>query len=79
MVNIGRDLANDIVIRDAQVSRYHVRLTLEGQDYCVDDLDSSNGTRVNGAQISGRVALNDGDIIALGDAIVLTYDLVYQD
>ena len=38
VVNIGRDLANDIVIRDAQVSRYHVSLTLEGQDYCVDDL-----------------------------------------
>ncbi len=79
VVNIGRDLANDIVIRDAQVSRYHLRLTLQGQEYTVEDLDSSNGTRVNGAQISGRVALKDGDLIALGDAIVLTYDLVYLD
>ena len=79
VVNIGRDLANDIVIRDSQVSRYHTRLTLQGQDYYVEDIDSSNGTRVNGAQISGRLLLNDGDMLALGDAIVLSYDLVYLD
>lgn len=79
VVNIGRDLANDIVIRDPQVSRYHARLTLHDQVYAIEDLDSSNGTRVNGAQISGRVALNDGDALALGDSILVTYDLVYLD
>ena len=79
VVNIGRDLANDIVIRDSQVSRYHTRLTLQDQDYYAEDLDSSNGTRINGAQISGRVVLSDGDLLALGDAVVLTYDLVYLD
>ena len=79
VVNIGRDLANDIVIRDPQVSRYHARLTLRDQVYAIEDLDSSNGTRVNGAQISGRVALNDGDALALGDSILITYDLVYLD
>lgn len=78
VVNIGRDLANDIAIRDGQVSRYHLRLTLQGQDYCVEDLGSSNGTRVNGLQIARRARLNDGDVIALGDSILLTYDLVYQ-
>ncbi len=79
VVNIGRDLANDIVIRDPQVSRYHARLTLQDQDYSVEDLDSSNGTGLNGAQISGRTALKDGDLLALGDSILLTYDLVYLD
>jgi len=79
VVNIGRDLANDIVIRDPQVSRYHARLTLQDQDYSVEDLDSSNGTGVNGAQISGPAALTDGDLLALGDSILLTYDLVYLD
>ena len=79
VVNIGRDLANDIVIRDSQVSRYHLRLTLQDQDYLAEDLDSSNGTRINGAQISGRVALSEGDMLALGDAIILSYDLVYLD
>ena len=79
IVNIGRDLANDIVIRDSQVSRYHLRLMLQGEDYHLEDLGSSNGTRVNGVQISTRTLLNDGDFIALGDSILLTYDLVYLD
>ena len=78
VVNIGRDLANDIAIRDGQVSRYHLRLTLHGQDYHLDDLGSTNGTRVNGLQITRRARLSDGDVIALGDSIFLTYDLVYQ-
>ncbi len=79
VVNLGRDLANDIVIRDTQVSRYHLRLTLRVQDYQLEDLGSSNGTRVNGAQIGGPTGLNDGDFIAIGDTVLLTYDLVYQD
>ena len=79
LVNIGRDLANDIAIRDGQVSRYHLRLSLQGQYYYLEDLDSANGTRVNGSPVSRRTRLNDGDIIALGDSILLTYDLVYQD
>lgn len=79
VVNIGRDLANDISIRDSQVSRFHLRLTLQGQDYFLEDLGSTNGTGVNGIQISARTPLKDGDIIALGDSILLTYDLVYLD
>ncbi len=79
VVNIGRDLANDIAIRDGQVSRYHLRLNLQGQDYHLEDLGSANGTRVNGAQVSGRTRLNDGDLIALGNAILLSYDLVYLE
>ena len=79
VISIGRDLANDITIRDSQVSRYHLRLTLQGGDYHLEDLGSTNGARVNGVQISGRTRLNDGDIIALGDSILLTYDLVYLE
>ncbi len=79
LVNIGRDLANDIVIRDGQVSRYHLRLNLRGQEYYLQDLGSSNGTRVNGVQLEGEILLNDGDLIALGDAILLSYDLVYLE
>ncbi len=79
VVNIGRDLANDIVLRDPQVSRYHLRLTLREQDYVLADLGSTNGTRLNGQQISGQRPLKDGDIIALGDSILFSYDLVYLE
>ena len=79
LVNIGRDLANDIVIRDGQVSRFHLRLSLQGQDYQLEDLGSTNGTRVNAMGVSTRTSLRDGDIIALGDSILLSYDLVYPE
>lgn len=79
VIGIGRDLANDITIRDAQVSRYHLRLTLRGPDYHIEDLGSANGTRVNGVQLAGSARLHDGDIIAIGDSVVLTYDLVYAE
>ena len=79
LVNIGRDLANDIAIRDGQVSRYHLRLILQNQDYHLEDLDSANGTRVNGRPASQRTRLNDGDNIALGESILLSYVLVYQE
>ena len=79
IVNIGRDLANDIVIPDAQVSRYHLRLKLQGQDYLIEDLGSTNGARLNDVQLGAGAALNDGDVITLGDSIILTYDLVYLD
>lgn len=79
VVTIGRDLANDIAIRDGQVSRFHLRLTLQGQDYQLEDLGSANGTVLNGARISAPARLSDGDIIALGDSILLSYELVYLE
>ena len=79
VVNIGRDAANDIVIPAAQVSRYHLRLSLRDGDYQLEDLGSSNGTRVNGSRARGMTSLNDGDVIALGESVLLTYDLVYAD
>ena len=79
VATIGRDQANDIVIDDRQVSRYHLRLRLQGQAYLLEDLGSANGARVNGIQMSQPTRLNDGDLIALGDSVLLSYDLVYLD
>lgn len=79
VVNIGRDLANDIVIRDAQVSRFHLRLALNDGDYALQDLGSSNGTRLNGVKLGEPARLNEGDFIAIGDSILLTYELVYEE
>ena len=78
IVLLGRDAVNDIVINDPEVSHYHLRLLKQGDVYQLEDLDSTNGTRINGLQITGRVQLNDGDAIMLGDVIVLSYDLVYS-
>lgn len=76
VVTLGRDSANDIVIGDPQISRYHLRLLRRGADYQIEDLDSTNGVRIAGKRVRGPSPLNDGDIIALGDSIALSYEVV---
>ena len=46
-IYIGRDINNDIVINDPEVSRHHCRLTQGGGGYTIEDLGSTNGTFVN--------------------------------
>jgi hypothetical protein len=70
VVTIGRSAENDVVVADPQVSRRHAELRAGPQGFELRDLDSTNGTWVNGrrvqqATISGRVA------VSLGDAEVL--------
>lgn len=78
IVTLGRDSANDIVIADPQVSRYHLRLLRRGDVFQIEDLDSTNGLRIAGKRVRGPSPLNDGDIIFLGDSIALSYEVVYQ-
>ncbi len=68
---VGREAGNDIIINDAQVSRHHARLTLQGSAYVLEDLGSTNGTFVNGRRVSGPVSLSAGDMVGLGDTVVL--------
>ena len=63
---IGRDeIECDLVIADRQVSRYHARISLEDGGYIVKDLDSKNGTFVNGKELEGPYVLQDGDEIQI--------------
>jgi len=68
---LGREAGNDIIINDPQVSRHHVRLTLRGDSYIMEDLGSTNGTFVNGRRITGATTLSPGDVVGLGDTVVL--------
>lgn len=77
VVTLGRDAANDIAINDPEVSRYHLRLKKEGDAYTLEELGSTNGSQLNGVQVNEIKQLKDGDTIMLGDAIILSYDLVY--
>jgi pSer/pThr/pTyr-binding forkhead associated (FHA) protein len=60
------------VLSDPNVSRRHAELRQEGQDWVVVDLDSTNGTTVNGEHAKRHV-LRDGDRIALG-----TSELIFK-
>jgi len=62
---MGRDEQCDLVIPDRQVSRQHARIRLEGDGYILEDLDSKNGTFVNGQQLDSPHFLQDGDEIQI--------------
>lgn len=69
---LGRDPSAQIVFdptRDDLVSRLHVRLTQDSSDptsFTITDLNSRNGTYVNGMRITGPAKINPGDVIELG-------------
>jgi hypothetical protein len=62
---IGRAKECDIQLADPNVSRRHAELRQEGAAYWIIDLDSTNGTEVNGRRLK-RAKLEDGDEITLG-------------
>jgi pSer/pThr/pTyr-binding forkhead associated (FHA) protein len=69
-ITIGRLDDNNIQIDDISVSSHHAQLTLSGGDYHLNDLNSTNGTRVNGHTISEK-QLHDGYKIRFGKIEVL--------
>jgi hypothetical protein len=71
---IGRGGECDLVLPERQVSREHIRIFRSGEGYYLEDLDSKNGTWVNGKQIKATtVPLRDGDEIQIALAVKITY------
>jgi len=64
-VVLGRSRESDIRVDDPNVSRRHAEVRQEGATYWLVDLDSTNGTELNGRRVS-RAKLADGDTITLG-------------
>src|SRR5437762_706021 len=71
-VVIGRSKDCDIQVSDPNVSRRHAEIRQEGSAYWVVDLDSTNGTEVNGRRLK-RAKLRSGDAITVGST-----QLVFQ-
>lgn len=68
VITIGRSTENNIVINDAKVSRTHLQLVQNDNGVCsVVDLNSANGTFVNGQKITGEARLLPSDTIRIGD------------
>jgi ABC-type multidrug transport system ATPase subunit/ABC-type transport system involved in multi-copper enzyme maturation permease subunit len=65
VLRIGRAPDNDIVVSDLSVSRHHAELRRTPSGYQIVDLDSHNGTFVNGQQV-GSAPLTEGDIVGIG-------------
>ena len=62
---IGRGRSADLVISEPTISRAHAAIAFDGEAFFMQDLGSTNGTRVNGAR-GARIQLADGDELQLG-------------
>lgn len=69
-VVVGRSPSSDIVIDEPYVSATHARFTLQGPALVIEDLNSTNGTLVNGRPIDQPVTLRESDEIQIGDTIM---------
>ncbi len=74
---IGRAPTAQLRLVDDGVSRNHAQIRHDGELLWVSDLESRNGTYVNGARIAREEVLNDGDKLQVGRAIVLRF--AYHD
>lgn len=70
----GRTADNDVVVKDGSASRAHCRVFEEDHKFFLEDLKSANGTKINGALVSGTQQLFNGDTITIGD-VAFTFTL----
>ncbi len=77
-IHIGRSQEAELWLSDDGVSRRHARLVPEGGRFFVEDLDSANGTFVQGERVKRR-RLDDGDLIQIGPTAVFRYSIADAD
>jgi pSer/pThr/pTyr-binding forkhead associated (FHA) protein len=69
-VTIGREEGNSVQLNDERVSRFHLKIQEDGDKLVLTDLESTNGTKVNGEDIQLRI-LRFGDTISVGRSRLL--------
>jgi len=69
-ITIGREEGNLLRLNDERISRFHIKIKQEDDDVILTDLESTNGTRVNGSPVQIR-RLRPGDQICLGRSMLL--------
>lgn len=68
---IGRSVNNDMQIVDRRMSRNHVKITRVGEKYFIEDMQSKNGSLLNGKPLVKREPLRGDDMFQVGDSTVL--------
>lgn len=69
-VTIGREEGNSVQLNDERVSRFHLKLQEDDDKIVLTDLESTNGTKVNGEAVQLWI-LRPGDLVALGRTLIL--------
>jgi hypothetical protein len=76
IITIGRDVKSDFVVNDAEVSRSHTRLSVQSDGCLAEDLASTNGTFVNGQRITSAKMIRPGDVLGLGETVLMDFVFV---
>jgi len=72
-ISLGRDPSCNIVFDEIEVSRHHARIYKSNNEYFIEDLNSTNGTYINGQPVKKQEIIQNGDLITLGDSVVLEF------
>jgi hypothetical protein len=68
-LSIGRSKESDVQIEDRYASSLHARVFDRAGRHFVEDMNSTNGTLLNGATLQGEAELIDGDTVQIGDTV----------
>ncbi len=68
---VGRAHACDLPVTAERASRRHMEVRGTGTGHLAVDLDSTNGTLLNGAPLAGEIPLQDGDVVDVGGCTIL--------
>jgi hypothetical protein len=68
-LSIGRSKEADVQIDDRYASSIHARVLSRESRFYVEDMNSTNGTLLNGATLQGEAELIDGDTLQIGDTV----------
>jgi DNA-binding NtrC family response regulator len=73
LVLIGRAAEAELRLEHPSVSRRHARIVVDAGEARITDLDSHNGTRVNGVALDGARLLATGDVVAVGEVVLVVH------
>jgi len=69
-ITIGREEGNTVQLNDERISRFHIKIQEDQEKIVLTDLESTNGTRVNGEETHLRI-LRFGDVVHVGRSVLL--------
>ena len=69
-ITIGREEGNSVQLNDERVSRFHLKIQEDQEKLVLTDLESTNGTKVNGEDVQLRI-LRPGDMVMVGRSVLL--------
>jgi len=77
-ITLGRAPDANIQVVDTGISRNHISMNFDGSSVIVEDLNSANGTYINGTKLTGKIEIKNGDQISIGVSTVLKFSLNNQ-